>query len=41
MPVGRPFVMQHLVLATKGDDERLYTRALMPVAFVPFTREAE
>ncbi len=41
MPVGRPFVMQHLVLATKGDDERLYTRSLMPVAFVPFTREAE
>ncbi len=41
MPVGRPFVVQHLVLATKGDDERLYTRSLMPVAFVPFTREAE
>ena len=35
MPVGGPFVMQHLVLATKGTDERLYTRQLLAVAFVP------
>ena len=41
MPVGGPFVMQHLVLATKGIDERLYTRNLLPVAFVPLRREAE
>jgi protein-L-isoaspartate(D-aspartate) O-methyltransferase len=41
MPVGGPFVMQHLVLATKGADERLYTRNLLPVAFVPLRREAE
>ena len=39
MPVGGPFVMQHLVLATKGADERLYTRNLLPVAFVPLRRE--
>jgi protein-L-isoaspartate(D-aspartate) O-methyltransferase len=41
MPVGGPFVMQHLVLAAKGDDERLYTRSLMPVAFVPLRHEAK
>jgi protein-L-isoaspartate(D-aspartate) O-methyltransferase len=41
MPVGGPFVMQHLVLATKGADERLYTRNLLPVVFVPLRREAE
>ena len=41
MPVGGPFVMQHLVLATKGADERLYTRHLLPVAFVPLRHEAE
>ncbi len=41
MPVGGPFVMQHLVLATKGADERVYTRSLLPVAFVPLRREPE
>lgn len=41
MPVGGAFVMQHLVLATKGADERVYSRSLLPVAFVPLRREVE
>jgi protein-L-isoaspartate(D-aspartate) O-methyltransferase len=41
IPVGGPFVMQHLVLVLKGADGRVRTRQLLPVAFVPLTREAK
>ncbi|MBP3193271.1 protein-L-isoaspartate(D-aspartate) O-methyltransferase [Natronogracilivirga saccharolytica] len=40
IPVGSPFQTQNLMLVQKdGDDVR--TRNLMPVRFVPFTREEE
>ncbi|MGQ0593990.1 MAG: protein-L-isoaspartate(D-aspartate) O-methyltransferase [Gammaproteobacteria bacterium] len=37
MPVGGPFLTQHLVLVEKGQDGRLSTRQLLPVRFVPLT----
>ena len=41
IPVRGPFIFQHLVLATKGTEGRVYTRQLLPVAFVPLLREDE
>ena len=38
IPVGSNFMTQHLVLVEKNDG-RVRTRNLMPVRFVPFTRE--
>jgi protein-L-isoaspartate(D-aspartate) O-methyltransferase len=38
IPVGPQFGAQNLVLVTKQDG-RIRTRTLMPVRFVPFTRE--
>ena len=40
IPVGGPFVVQQLTLAEKSADGRISTRQLLPVAFVPFVREA-
>ncbi|MDX1660197.1 MAG: protein-L-isoaspartate(D-aspartate) O-methyltransferase [Gemmatimonadota bacterium] len=39
IPVGGPFQTQHLVLVEKEDDGSVTTRSLMPVRFVPLTRE--
>ena len=38
IPVGSPFRTQNLMLVEKSGDE-IRTRSLMPVRFVPFTRE--
>ncbi len=38
IPVGSPFLTQQLMLVEK-DDGKIKTRSLMPVRFVPFTRE--
>jgi protein-L-isoaspartate(D-aspartate) O-methyltransferase len=38
IPVGSPFQVQHLMLVEKRG-EKITTRSLMPVRFVPFTRE--
>lgn len=37
IPVGPPFLVQQLVLVTKGEDGSLQTRQLLPVRFVPLT----
>ncbi len=37
IPVGAPFLAQHLMLVEKGDDGSVRTRQLLPVAFVPLT----
>ncbi len=37
IPVGRPFMVQQLVLVTKAKDGTLRTRQLLPVRFVPLT----
>ncbi len=37
IPVGAPFMTQYLVLVTKGVDEKVTTRQILPVAFVPLT----
>jgi protein-L-isoaspartate(D-aspartate) O-methyltransferase len=37
IPVGSPFFTQTLMLVTKKDNE-ITTKSLMPVRFVPFTR---
>lgn len=39
IPVGGPFQTQHLVLVEKAADGSVTTRSLMPVQFVPLTRE--
>lgn len=39
IPVGGPFQTQHLVLVEKAADGSVTTRSLMPVRFVPLTRE--
>jgi protein-L-isoaspartate(D-aspartate) O-methyltransferase len=41
IPVGAPFRLQHLVLVTKGPEGQVYTRQLLPVAFVPLRRRVE
>lgn len=38
IPVGAPFTTQHLMLVEKKKDGKLKTRNLLPVRFVPFTR---
>jgi len=37
IPVGAPFLAQHLLLIEKRDDGTVQTRQLLPVAFVPLT----
>jgi protein-L-isoaspartate(D-aspartate) O-methyltransferase len=39
IPVGPPFQVQTLMLIEKRADGRIEQRSLMPVRFVPFTRE--
>jgi len=41
IPVGRPFSTQSLMLIERLEDGKLRARRLMPVSFVPFTRQAE
>ena len=41
IPVGGVFAPQYLTLVEKSGDEQTKTRQLMPVRFVPLTREAE
>lgn len=38
IPVGAPFTVQHLMLVEKQKDGKWKTRNLLPVMFVPFTR---
>jgi protein-L-isoaspartate(D-aspartate) O-methyltransferase len=38
IPVGAPFTTQHLMLVEKKKDGKNKTKNLMPVRFVPFTR---
>ncbi|MGD2114333.1 MAG: protein-L-isoaspartate(D-aspartate) O-methyltransferase [Acidobacteriota bacterium] len=40
IPVGSPFATQQLMLVRKTGDGEIRTRQVLPVAFVPFTREA-
>ena len=37
IPVGPPFLAQHLMLVEKRDDGTIRTRQILPVAFVPLT----
>ncbi len=37
IPVGAQFMTQYLVLVTKDDDEKVTTRQILPVSFVPLT----
>lgn len=37
IPVGSRFMVQHLVLVTKGADDNILTEQLLPVRFVPLT----
>ncbi|NOQ81275.1 MAG: protein-L-isoaspartate(D-aspartate) O-methyltransferase [Methylophaga sp.] len=37
IPVGGQFMVQHLVLVRKDTDDRLTTRQILPVKFVPLT----
>jgi protein-L-isoaspartate(D-aspartate) O-methyltransferase len=37
IPVGKPFMVQQLVLITKDAGGKPHTRVLLPVSFVPFT----
>lgn len=39
IPVGSRFMVQHLVLVTKDADNKVTTRQILPVAFVPLTGE--
>jgi protein-L-isoaspartate(D-aspartate) O-methyltransferase len=39
IPVGSPFLVQQLLLITKNEDGRVQTRQLLPVQFVPITRQ--
>jgi protein-L-isoaspartate(D-aspartate) O-methyltransferase len=38
IPVGGPFTTQYLLLVRKTADGRITTRQVLPVAFVPLTR---
>lgn len=40
IPVGGPFLAQQLTLVEKEADGRVFTRQLLPVAFVPLVRKA-
>jgi protein-L-isoaspartate(D-aspartate) O-methyltransferase len=37
IPVGGPFMVQHLMLVEKAEDGQITSRELLPVAFVPLT----
>jgi protein-L-isoaspartate(D-aspartate) O-methyltransferase len=37
IPVGAPFMAQHLMLVEKHDDGTIATRQVLPVVFVPLT----
>ncbi|MGZ4978034.1 MAG: protein-L-isoaspartate(D-aspartate) O-methyltransferase [Methylobacter sp.] len=37
IPVGAPFMTQYLVLVTKDADDKITTRQILPVSFVPLT----
>lgn len=37
IPVGAPFMTQYLVLVSKDADEKVTTRQILPVSFVPLT----
>ncbi|MGZ5055044.1 MAG: protein-L-isoaspartate(D-aspartate) O-methyltransferase [Methylobacter sp.] len=37
IPVGAQFMTQYLILVTKGADEKITTRQILPVSFVPLT----
>lgn len=37
IPVGTPFMAQYLVLVTKAADDKITTRQILPVRFVPLT----
>ena len=37
IPVGAPFVLQHLMLVEKDADGRVTHAAVLPVRFVPLT----
>jgi protein-L-isoaspartate(D-aspartate) O-methyltransferase len=37
IPVGPPFMAQNLMLVEKDGQERVHTRVLLPVRFVPLT----
>ena len=39
IPVGGPYATQQLMLVEKNVDGSVTTRQLLPVRFVPFTRE--
>lgn len=39
IPVGAPFTAQHLMLVEKKKDGKWKTKNLLPVRFVPFTRD--
>ena len=41
IPVGSPFLVQQLLLVTKNEDGRVQTRQLLPVRFVPLTRQRD
>jgi protein-L-isoaspartate(D-aspartate) O-methyltransferase len=41
LPVGSRFTTQQLVVLRKGDDGRITTREVLPVAFVPLTGDHE
>ncbi|MBW6515998.1 MAG: protein-L-isoaspartate(D-aspartate) O-methyltransferase [Candidatus Cloacimonetes bacterium] len=40
IPVGSPFMVQNLMLVEKSNDT-ITTKSLMPVRFVPFTRQSD
>jgi len=39
IPVGRPFLVQHLMLVERSEHGDIQTRSILPVRFVPFRRE--
>ncbi len=39
IPVGSPWLTQYLVLVEKNEAGQVFTRQLLPVRFVPFTRK--
>jgi len=38
IPVGRPFLVQHLMLVERSEHGDIQTRSILPVRFVPFRR---
>lgn len=41
IPVGSPFSTQQLLFVEKTKDGKVRTRQVLPVSFVPLTREPE